>query len=78
MKPTDITILEAGIKKKITLSVPTRVGKTTFLLQKVIRDKRTANKYAYELRKKRPGKIVKVMKRKLRYAQTYAIYISKL
>ena len=78
MKATEITRLEASIKKKITLKVSGRVGKTTFRLAKVKRDKRMADKYAYELRKKHPQKIVKVLKRKLGYSQTHAIYISTL
>jgi hypothetical protein len=78
MKPTDLTALTASIKKEIKLTVPSRVGKTTFSLRGIDPNKRTADKFAYELRRKNPKKIVKVMKRKLRYAVTYAIYISML
>ena len=76
MKLTDIVILTASIKKSIKLTIPSRAGKTTFILKGIDPDKRIANKYAHELRRKEQGKIVKVLQRKLRDAKTYAIYIS--
>ena len=78
MQATDITILESGIKNRIKLTIPGRSGKTTFVLKGIIRDKRMANKYAYELRKKNPNKVVKVMERTLRNAKTNAVYITQL
>ena len=78
MKLVDLAILTASIKKEIKLTMPQRVGKTTFVLQMIDPDKRMANKYAHELRRKTPGKIVVVKERKLRWAKTFAIYMSQL
>lgn len=78
MKPVDLAILTANIKKEIKLTIPQRVGKTTFLLQMIDPDKRMANKYAHELRRKTPTRAVVVKERKLRYAKTFAIYMSLL
>ena len=78
MKPVDLAILTASIKKEIELTVPQATGRITFRLQMVDPDKRMAKKYAHELRRKNPGKIVVVKERKLRYAKTSAIYMSLL
>ena len=78
MKQTDLAILTARIKKEIELTVPQSIGKISFVLQAIDPNNRMAKKYAHELRRKHPSKIVVVKVRKLGYAQTSAVYMSKL